>query len=79
MGLSEGLSDDGTLTGCGGSVTRGLITGGATFVGGSAHALPFIVSKTDTALSIAYPVAGVELLAIASCASASSRCTWPCP
>src|SRR5918996_2566171 len=37
MGLSEGLSDDGTLTGRGSSLTRGLITGGATFVGGTIH------------------------------------------
>src|ERR671917_2271783 len=44
MGLSEALSDDGTLTGRGASVTRGLITGLATFVGGSAHALPFLIS-----------------------------------
>src|SRR5262245_14218025 len=30
MGISEGLSDDGELTGRGNSVTRGLITGMAT-------------------------------------------------
>src|SRR6185503_10815245 len=41
MGLSEALSDDGTMTGRGGAAARGLITGIATFVGGSAHALPF--------------------------------------
>ena len=40
MGLSEALSDDGRLTGRGNAVGRGLITGLATFVGGSAHALP---------------------------------------
>src|SRR5262245_36159686 len=44
MGLSEGLSDDGELTGRGGAVTRGVITGSATFIGGSAHALPFLIS-----------------------------------
>src|SRR5215207_4813477 len=33
MGLSEGLSDDGELTGRGSALTRGLITGIATFVG----------------------------------------------
>ncbi|MDX6378215.1 MAG: erythrin-vacuolar iron transport family protein, partial [Gaiellaceae bacterium] len=43
MGLSEGLSDDGALTGRGGSIQRGLITGSATFVGGAAHALPFLI------------------------------------
>src|SRR5215208_2289906 len=65
MGLSEALSDDGTITGRGGSATRGLITGAATFVGGSAHALPFLISDLSTALAIAYAVVSVELVAIA--------------
>src|SRR3954451_7963076 len=51
MGLSEGLSDDGELTGRGTSLRRGFITGSATFVGGSAHALPFLISDLDTALA----------------------------
>jgi len=65
MGLSEGLSDDGSLTGRGSSVTRGMITGVATFVGGAAHALPFLIHDTATALAVAYPVVGAELLTIA--------------
>src|SRR3954449_8645818 len=65
MGLSEALSDDGHLTGRGGALQRGLITGVATFVGGSAHALPFLISNVHTALAVAYPVVGTELLAIA--------------
>src|SRR5215218_9407897 len=65
MGLSEGLSDDGSITGRGGAVTRGLITGLATFVGGFAHALPFLISDVGTALAVAYPVVGAELLLIA--------------
>ena len=65
MGLSEALSDDGSLTGRGESVTRGLITGVATFVGGSAHALPFLISDVSTALTIAYAVVSVELVTIA--------------
>ena len=65
MGLSEGLSDDGSITGRGGSVARGLITGGATFVGGTMHALPFLISDVDQALTIAYIVVAVELVAIA--------------
>ena len=65
MGLSEALSDDGRLTGRGNAVGRGLITGLATFVGGSAHALPFLISDVHTALAVAYPVVGVELLLIA--------------
>ncbi|MDP9134392.1 MAG: VIT family protein, partial [Actinomycetota bacterium] len=65
MGLSEALSDDGQLTGRGESVSRGRITGIATFAGGSAHALPFLISDVSTALTIAYAVVSVELLAIA--------------
>jgi erythrin-vacuolar iron transport family protein len=65
MGLSEALSDDGHLTGRGSAVARGLITGFATFVGGSAHALPFLIPNVHTALAVAYPVVAAELLAIA--------------
>jgi VIT1/CCC1 family predicted Fe2+/Mn2+ transporter len=65
MGISEALSDDGTLTGRGDSARRGLITGVATFVGGSVHALPFLINDVSTALALAYPLVGCELLAIA--------------
>jgi hypothetical protein len=65
MGLSEALSDDGSLTGRGTSAVRGMITGVATFVGGTAHALPFLVDDLDTALPIAYAVVSCELVAIA--------------
>jgi VIT1/CCC1 family predicted Fe2+/Mn2+ transporter len=65
MGLSEALSDDGSLTGRGTSALRGLITGAATFVGGTAHALPFLINDLDTALPIAYAVVACELVAIA--------------
>jgi VIT1/CCC1 family predicted Fe2+/Mn2+ transporter len=65
MGLSEGLSDDGELTGRGSSLARGLITGGATFIGGTLHALPFLIDDLGKALAIAYTVVGVELIAIA--------------
>ena len=65
MGLSEGLSDDGTLTGRGTSLARGLITGLATFVGGTMHALPFLIGDVNKALPIAYSVVAVELVAIA--------------
>jgi erythrin-vacuolar iron transport family protein len=65
MGLSEALSDDGVLTGRGGSVARGVITGAATFVGGSLHSLPFLIGDVGTALAVAYVVVAVELLVIA--------------
>jgi erythrin-vacuolar iron transport family protein len=57
----------------GGSVPRGIITGVATFFGGSAHALPFLINDVGTALAIAYPVVGCELLAIAGSGGGSSR------
>ena len=65
MGLSEGLSDDGALTGRGTSLARGLITGGATFIGGTMHALPFLIDDVNKALALAYVVVSIELLAIA--------------
>ena len=65
MGMSEGLSDDGTLTGRGSSLARGLITGLATFAGGAAHTLPFLIGDLDQALKLAYAVVAVELVLIA--------------
>jgi VIT1/CCC1 family predicted Fe2+/Mn2+ transporter len=65
MGLSEALSDDGEITGRGTSMSRGLITGGATFVGGAFHALPFVISDLHTALLLASTTVACELVAIA--------------
>ena len=65
MGMSEALSDDGELTGRGSSLARGLITGFATFLGGSIHALPFLIADVDRALAVAYVVVAAELIAIA--------------
>src|SRR4051794_17171855 len=65
MGMSEALSDDGALTGRGDSLQRGIITGLATFVGGTCHALPFLIGKVSTALTIAYVVVAFELVIIA--------------
>ena len=64
MAFSEGLSDDGELTGRGNPVFRGLVTGGMTFVGGFLHTLPFLIANVHTALMWAYLVVGIELLAI---------------
>jgi len=65
MGMSEGLSDDGEITGRGAGLTRGMITGVATFVGGIAHALPFLIADIGTALTVAYVVVSIELVLIA--------------
>lgn len=64
MAFSEGLSDDGILTGRGRPLVRGLVTGTMTFVGGFLHTLPFLIENLRVALDVAYGVVGVELLAI---------------
>lgn len=65
MGLSEALSDDGSITGRGNAAARGAITGVATLIGGSLHALPFLIGHLHTALLVAYIVVGCELVTIA--------------
>jgi VIT1/CCC1 family predicted Fe2+/Mn2+ transporter len=66
MAFSEGLSDDGELTGRGNPIFRGLVTGGMTFLGGFLHTLPFLIADVHVALIWAYVVVGVELLVIAA-------------
>jgi erythrin-vacuolar iron transport family protein len=65
MGLSEALSDDGTVTGRGSPLRRGSITGIATGLGGMLHSFPFLVPQLGLALKLAYGVVIGELLAIA--------------
>lgn len=64
MAFSEGLSDNGELTGRGKPVLRGVITGLMTFTGGFLHTLPFLLSNLHVALELAYAVVGLELIAI---------------
>ena len=64
MGFSEGLSDDGQLTGRGNPGSRGVITGAAPFVGGILHTRPFLLPQVSVALYVAFGVVGFELLAI---------------
>jgi hypothetical protein len=66
MAFSEGLSDDGRLTGRGSPVIRGGITGIMTFFGGSLHTLPFLISSIHLALIVAYIVVTFELVLIAA-------------
>lgn len=54
MGLTEALSDDGTITGRGSPWTRGVVCGIMTAVGGLGHTLPYLVPDGMTnAFSIA--------------------------
>ncbi len=65
MGLSEALSDDGSVTGRGNPWARGVITGLATTLGGMLHTLPFLLASLLLALHVAYGVVVFELFAIA--------------
>jgi rubrerythrin len=65
MGFAEALSDDGSLTGRGRPLLRGLICGLMTFLGGVGHALPYLIPSFVTATVIATIVVAVELLTIA--------------
>lgn len=65
MGVAEAISDDGELTGRGSAWSRGLITGVGTFIGGTGHALPFLIRDVHTALPLAYAVVAFELVVIA--------------
>jgi erythrin-vacuolar iron transport family protein len=65
LGLAEALSDDGTVTGRGGPLLRGAITGVSTAIGGMLHTFPFLISDLNLALKIAYAVVVAEMIMIA--------------
>ncbi len=65
MGFTEAASDDGTLSGRGSPVKRGLASGVMTTVGGLGHALPYLITDFWTATVLAFLVVFVELWAIA--------------
>lgn len=64
MGLAEGLSDDGKLTGRGHPFIRGMAAGIMTTVGGLGHALPYLIPDFWTATSVAAIVVFIELWVI---------------
>src|SRR5438309_62015 len=65
MAFAEALSDTGELTGRGRPLRRGIIIGAMTFLGGIFHTIPFLWQNIHVALTIAYLVVGIELMAIA--------------
>lgn len=65
MGFTEAASDDGTISGRGSPVKRGIASGVMTAVGGLGHALPYLIPDFWTATIIAMVVVFVELWAIA--------------
>lgn len=65
MGFAEALSDNGSLTGRGSPLLRGVVCGLMTTIGGLGHALPYLIPDFWTATAIAGAVVLVELAAIA--------------
>jgi rubrerythrin len=65
MGFTEAASDDGSISGRGSPVKRGVASGVMTAVGGLGHALPYLIPDFRTATLIAMVVVFVELWAIA--------------
>ena len=64
MGFAEALSDDGSLTGRGRPLLRGLVCGLMTTLGGIGHTLPFLIPSFRLATKIALAVVAKELTAI---------------
>jgi rubrerythrin len=65
MGFAEALSDDGSMTGRGRPILRGVVCALMTFCGGIGHALPYLIPHFWTATAIAMGVVLIELFAIA--------------
>ena len=64
MGFAEALSDDGSLTGRGAPVLRGITCGAMTFLGGIGHTLPYLIPAFPIATAVSFAVVAVELAAI---------------
>ena len=65
MAFAEALSDDGSMTGRGRPLTRGLVCGSMTALGGLGHTMPYLIPNVNTATAIAVFVVMVELVLIA--------------
>jgi rubrerythrin len=64
MAFAEALSDDGSLTGRGKPLFRGIVTGAMTAAGGLGHTLPFLISSFHVAFIVAVLVVAIELAII---------------
>ena len=64
MGFAEALSDDGSLTGRGAPLVRGVVCGAMTTVGGLGHTLPYLIPHFYLANALAFAVVAVELAVI---------------
>jgi erythrin-vacuolar iron transport family protein len=64
MAFAEALSDDGSLTGRGSPVVRGVVTGGMTAIGGLGHTLPYLIPNFHIATAVSIAVVAIELAVI---------------
>jgi erythrin-vacuolar iron transport family protein len=64
MGFAEALSDDGSLTGRGRPLMRGIVCGLMTTLGGIGHTLPYLIKNFWWATGVAVVVVALELAAI---------------
>ena len=64
MGFAEALSDDGSMTGRGKPLLRGIVCGLMTTAGGIGHTLPYLIGNFRDATAVAVVVVSMELLAI---------------
>ena len=64
MGFAEALSDDGSLTGRGKPLLRGVVCGLMTTVGGIGHSLPYLIPDFRVATALAILVVAIELVVI---------------
>jgi len=64
MGFAEALSDDGSLTGRGHPLIRGVVCGLMTAAGGIGHTLPFLFADFRIAMTVATVVVATELATI---------------
>ena len=64
MAFAEAASDDGSLTGRGKPLLRGVVCGLMTTAGGIGHTLPYLIPEFRTATAIAVVIVAIELLFI---------------
>ncbi|HTQ87020.1 MAG TPA: ferritin family protein [Candidatus Solibacter sp.] len=64
MGFAEALSDDGSLTGRGRPLLRGIVEGAMTTLGGIGHTLPYLIHDFRIATGVAVVVVIIELAII---------------
>jgi rubrerythrin len=64
MAFAEALSDDGSMTGRGKPLLRGIVCGLMTTAGGIGHTMPYLIAGFNTATTVAACVVLVELVVI---------------